>query len=125
MVRAVEHMAAERLNIEIPDYTPTLEKTNAWLAAIIKRLKAIEDAPALDMTPEDMGARIDAAARTARETDRANVQQAQQNQAGAVEALPQIIGNTRTRQSQRGQRQSGGASRRERVETEGENAVGA
>src|SRR3546814_1061978 len=43
MVRAVEHMAAERLNIEIPDYTPTLEKTNAWLAAIIKRLKAIAD----------------------------------------------------------------------------------
>src|SRR3546814_273927 len=101
MVRAVEHMAAERLNIEIPDYTPTLEKTNAWLAAIIKRLKAIEDAPALDMTPEDMGARIDAAARNARETDRANVQQAQQNQAGAVQALHQIIGHARTRQSQR------------------------
>src|SRR3546814_918609 len=95
MVRAVEHMAAERLNIEIPDYTPTLEKTNAWLAAIIKRLKAIEDAPALDMTPEDMGARIDAAARNARETDRANVQQAQQNQAGAVQALHQIIGHAR------------------------------
>src|SRR3546814_5854109 len=53
------------------------------------------------MTPEDMGARIDAAARNARETDRANVQQAQQNQAGAVQALHQIIGHARTRQSQR------------------------
>src|SRR3546814_4686292 len=30
MVRAVEHMAAARLNIDITDYTPTLEKTNAW-----------------------------------------------------------------------------------------------
>src|SRR3546814_20333362 len=53
------------------------------------------------MTPEDMGARIDAAARNARETDRANVQQAQQNQAGAEQASPQIIGHARTRQSQR------------------------
>lgn len=51
MARAVEHMAAERLSIEIPDYNPTLEKTNAHLAGITKRLKAIEDAPALDMTP--------------------------------------------------------------------------
>src|SRR3546814_17036262 len=100
MVRAVEHMAAERLNIEIPDYTPTLEKTNAWLAAIIKRLKAIEDAPALDMTPEDMGARIDAAARNARETDRANVQQAPPNTASAAQALPQTIGPDQNRQNQ-------------------------
>src|SRR3546814_7400744 len=61
MVRAVEHMAAERLNIEIPDYNPTLEKTNAYLAGITMRLKAIKDAPALDMTPEDMGERIAAA----------------------------------------------------------------
>src|SRR3546814_12738507 len=78
MVRAVEHMAAERLNIEIPDYNPTLEKTNAYLAGITMRLKAIEDAPALDMTPEDMGERIAAAAQTAREGDGAGVQQVQQ-----------------------------------------------
>ncbi|MGQ2936884.1 MAG: DUF6118 family protein, partial [Sphingopyxis sp.] len=78
--RAVEHMAAERLSIEIPDYSPTLEKTNAYLAAVHKRLKAIEDAPALDMTPENMGARIAAAAQKAREADRASVQQVQQSQ---------------------------------------------
>lgn len=97
MARAVEHMAAERLNIEIPDYTPTLEKTNAYLAAVDKRLKAIEDAPALDMTPEDMGARIAAAAHKAREADRASVEQVQQSQADAVRALHRIIGNARTR----------------------------
>jgi hypothetical protein len=101
MTRAVEHMAAERLNIEIPDYTPTLEKTNAYLAAVHKRLKAIEDAPALDMTPEDMGARIAAAAHKARETDRASVQQVQQSQAEAVQTLHRIIGNARTREQQR------------------------
>lgn len=101
MVRAVEHMAAERLSIEIPDYTPTLEKTNAYLAAVHKRLKTIEDAPALDMTPEDMGKRIAAAAQKAREADRASVQQVQQSQADTVQALHRIIGNARTREQQR------------------------
>lgn len=101
MARGVEHMAAERLSIEIPDYNPTLEKTNAHLAAIAKRLKEIEDAPALDMTPEDMGARIAAAARQARERDRAHVERVQQNQIDAVKALRQIIGHARTRQGQR------------------------
>src|SRR3546814_13221167 len=101
MGEGVERMAAKRLKSVFPDYTPTLGKTNTWSGTIIKRLKGIEDAPALDMTPEDRGARIDAAARNARETDRANVQQAQQNQAGAVQALHQIIGHARTRQRQR------------------------
>lgn len=101
MVRAVEHMAAERLNIEIPDYNPTLEKTNARLAEIARRLQAIEDAPALDMTPEDMGARIAAAAQKAREGDRASIQQVQQSQADAVQALHRIIGNARTQEGQR------------------------
>jgi hypothetical protein len=101
MARAVEHMAAERLNIEIPDYIPTLEKANGYLAAIHKRLSAIEDAPALDMTPEDMGARIAGAARRAREADEANLQQVQQSQTSTVEALRQIIGHARTRESQR------------------------
>lgn len=101
MVRAVEHMAAERLSIEIPDYNPTLEKTNAYLAAIHKRMKAIEDAPALGMTPEDMGARIAVAAQKARETDRASVQQVQQSHTDAVQALHRIIGNARTQTRQR------------------------
>lgn len=100
MVRAVEHMAAERLSIEIPDYNPTLEKTNAYLAAIHKRLKAIEDAPALDMTPENIGARIATAAHKAREADRASVEQVQQSQTDAVQALHRIIGNARTREQQ-------------------------
>src|SRR3546814_17435690 len=69
----------------------------------LMRLKAIEDAPALDMTPEDMGARIAAAAQKAREGDRAGVQQVQQSQVGAVQALHRIIGTAHTREQQREQ----------------------
>src|SRR3546814_4829061 len=68
---------------------------------ISMRLKAIEDAPALDMTPEDMGERIAAAAQKAREGDRAGVQQVQQSQVDAVQALHRIIGNAHTREQQR------------------------
>lgn len=102
MTRAVEQMSAERATIEIPDYDPTLRKTNAHLADIDTRLEAIEGAPALHLTPEDMGARIAAAGQKARDVDRATIQQARQDQASAVQALHQIIGNART---QRGQRQ--------------------
>src|SRR3546814_6402063 len=53
------------------------------------------------MTPEDMGERIAAAAQKAREGDRAGVQQVQQSQVDAVQALHRIIGNAHTREQQR------------------------
>ncbi|WP_317152706.1 DUF6118 family protein [Sphingopyxis indica] len=101
MARAVEHMAAERFEVEIPDYNPTLEKTNAWLANILQRLETIEAAPALDVTPETMGARIAAAAHKAREDDEASIRRVREDQRDSVQALRQIIGHARTQQSQR------------------------
>src|SRR3546814_6524464 len=53
------------------------------------------------MTPENMGARISAAARKAREDDRAEVGRVQQSQIDAIQALRQIIGHARTRDMQR------------------------
>lgn len=101
MVRAIEHMAAERLEVDIPDYNPTLEKTNAWLANILQRLETIEGAPALDVTPENMGARINMAAQKAREDDEASIRRVRQDQRDTVQALRQIVGHARTRQGQR------------------------
>lgn len=101
MARAVEHMAAERLNIEIPDYNPTLEKTNAYLAAIHKRMKAIEDAPALDMTPEDMGARIAASAEAAREADRIAIKEMRELNRQNNTAMNKAVGTLRAKEDQR------------------------
>jgi len=64
--RAVEHVAAEKADIEVPDYSNTLAK-------IAKSLIAIESAPALQMTPEDFAARIEAAAALARREDQAAI----------------------------------------------------
>ena len=101
MARAVEHMAAERFEVDIPDYNPTLEKTNAYLAAVHERLQAIEDAPALAMTPETMERRIAAAAHKARADDEASIRRVRQDQRDTVQALHQIVGHARARQDQR------------------------
>jgi hypothetical protein len=50
MARALEHIAAEKPAIEIPDYGNTLAK-------MAKSLVAIEGKPAMQMTPEDMALR--------------------------------------------------------------------
>ena len=66
MRRAVEHLAAERADIVIPDYGATLSGMSTNLAAVDQSLKAIGQMPALQFTPEDMGKRIEQTARSAR-----------------------------------------------------------
>lgn len=75
MRRAVEHLAAERADIVIPDYGATLSGMTTNLAAVDQSLKAIGQMPALQITPEDMGKRIEQTARSARSDYEATIQQ--------------------------------------------------
>lgn len=59
MRRAVQQLAAERADIVIPDYNPTLVKMAANLSSLDSSLKAVEQSPALLVTPEYMGERIE------------------------------------------------------------------
>ena len=63
--RAVEHLATEKAEIEIPDYSNTL-------AQIAKSQIAIERKPAMQMTPEDVEARMTAAAVQVRNDERSS-----------------------------------------------------
>ena len=63
---AVEGLTAARENIEIPDYEPTLERTEKILAALAQRLDPIAKSPLLSMTPDSMASQIATAATTAR-----------------------------------------------------------
>lgn len=95
MRRAVEHVATEKDEIDVPDYGSTL-------AEIAERLLAIEDAPALQMTPEDMVARINVAASRARHDDWAALNKAKQQHDEAVYALRHLVGTVTTvREQQR------------------------
>lgn len=58
LTRAVEHVAIEKRDIEIPDYSPTLAKMNGVLANVTARMKGAEEAPALQITPENLAERL-------------------------------------------------------------------
>lgn len=87
--RAIEHLATEKAEIEIPDYSNTLAK-------IAKSLIAIESAPALQMTPEDFGARIEAAAVMARREDQAMLTEAKRELTENARTLGTTIGTAAT-----------------------------
>ncbi|MEP7007205.1 MAG: DUF6118 family protein [Sphingomonas bacterium] len=70
MSRAVEHLAAERASIDIPDYSATLGEIAQRLAATAQGMKTLAARPAMQITPNEMAGRIDAAAVKARQTDR-------------------------------------------------------
>jgi C4-dicarboxylate-specific signal transduction histidine kinase len=66
MRRAVQHLAAERADIVIPDYGTTLTDMAKRMGAISESLKGMAGHPAMQMTPDSIGNRIAAAAEAAR-----------------------------------------------------------
>ncbi len=86
---AIEHVAAEKADIEIPDYSSTLVK-------IAKALIAIESAPALQMTPEDLATRVEAAAVMARREDQAAIIELKRELADTRRDLRAAIGAAAT-----------------------------
>ncbi|WCP16243.1 hypothetical protein sphantq_04739 (plasmid) [Sphingobium sp. AntQ-1] len=66
---AVEGLAAARESIDIPDYEPTLERTEKILTALAQRIDPIAKSPLLSMTPDSMASQIATAAIGARRED--------------------------------------------------------
>lgn len=95
MRRAVEHLATEKAEIDIPDYSHTLGE-------MAKRLVSIEGKPAMTITPDDMAARIATAATTSRREDRAALTEAKKQHDEAAHALRSLVGTATTiREQQR------------------------
>ncbi|WP_454887400.1 DUF6118 family protein [Sphingomonas oryzagri] len=101
MTRALEHIAIEKQGIEIPDYNPTLTRMSGHLADVGKRMKAVESAPALQMTPESMAERIGKAAETARKADDTAFRQWDKLLDAKVRQVEAIIGTADTRDRQK------------------------
>ncbi|MBA4750892.1 MAG: hypothetical protein H2055_01510 [Sphingopyxis sp.] len=85
MRRAVEHLATEKSEIDIPDYSKTLGE-------MANRLVSIERQPAMQMTPEDFEARMTAAAERARRDDEVLIVAAKRDRGEAIRDLRAIIG---------------------------------
>ena len=99
--RAVEHLAAERSNIDIPDYSATLGQMNARLATIAQTLAGIVGKPAMQLTPEDLGKRMDAVAEKSRRTDAATLKEAREVHLEAAKAMRALIPIAHEGQQQR------------------------
>jgi hypothetical protein len=48
------------MQLEIPDYEPTLERTEKILAALVQQIDGLRWKPAMTLTPETMGQRLNA-----------------------------------------------------------------
>lgn len=101
MARAVEHLAAERANIDIPDYSATLGQMNSRMAAVAQSLAAIAEKPAMQLTPERLAARMDAAAKQSRATDSAALLEAREGHQEAARTIRSLVGVVRSVHEQR------------------------
>ena len=101
LTRTIDHLALERQSIEIPDYSPTLARMAGHLASIAAQTKAMQDAPAMRLTPESVAARITEAANGAREADRATISKSLDLHRRAHADLGEAIGKLRTGAQQR------------------------
>ncbi|CAN5360474.1 hypothetical protein BH10PSE14_BH10PSE14_28890 [soil metagenome] len=101
MSRAVEHLAAERANIDVPDYSATLGQMNTRLAAIAQELGGIAEKPAMLLTPEGLATRMDAAAAQFRRADSATLREAREVHQEAARIIRDLVGEVRNQRDQR------------------------
>ena len=111
MRRAVQHLAAERADIVIPDYGPTLIDIAKRMGAISESMKGMAGHPAMQMTPDSIGNRIAAAAEAARRSDQDRISQARNDLNHAAQEMRSVTAHARTAAEQRRQlyRVAGGA----------------
>ena len=99
--RAVEGLTAARESIDLPDYEPTLARTETVLGLLAKQIDAMRRSPAMTITPETMGSRLNA---SVTETVNAVRGQAQASKAaldGAVSDLRSLVASARRADAQK------------------------
>lgn len=103
MRRAVQHLAAERADIVIPDYGATLTDMAKRMGEISESLKGMAGHPAMQMTPDSIGNRIAAAAEAARRSDQDRISQARNDLSHAAQEMRSVTAHARTVAEQRQQ----------------------
>lgn len=101
MRRAVEHLAAEKADITIPDYTVTLGTISQRLGSAHQKLEVIAAKPAMQLTPESLAQRTDQAARQARQTDHEELRGARDQYDQAARELRGLVATVQTTHEQR------------------------
>lgn len=92
---AIEGLTAARDSIEIPDYEPTLERTEKILVALVHQIDGLSKKPAMTLTPETMGQRLNASVADATRELQHQVQSAKSAMAGAAHDLQAMVVSAR------------------------------
>ena len=98
---AIGALTTARENVEIPDYEPTLARTEKVMATLVQQVEGMRKSPAFTLTPEQMSREIVSSALHARREDQRLITEAR---AGLDQAL-RDIGN-RVASARRGDEQN-------------------
>lgn len=99
--RAVEGLTAAREAIDIPDYEPTLARTEKVLGLLVQQSNAIRTSPAMALTPETMGSRLNASVVQAVNAVRGEAQASKLALDGAVGDLRGLVTSARRADEQK------------------------
>jgi len=103
MRRAVQHLAAERADIVIPDYTATLSQMAGQLEQASKSLTDIGGKPAITLTPEDIAHQIRCASHDMQRDASDLFRQGRKDFDSATGQLNTIVGRVRAEADQKRQ----------------------
>jgi len=88
---AVQELTIARESLDIPDYQPTLARTEKILAALVRQVDGIAKSPAVTLTPESMGQRIHVAVADSVNTLKSHAQASKAAMDGAVNELRLVV----------------------------------
>lgn len=97
----IEELTAAREPIEIPDYEPTLERTEKILGALVHRIDGLSKKPAMSLTPETMGARLNVSVMEALSTVHSHTRASTSALDGAVSELRTLVQSARHANAQK------------------------
>lgn len=93
--RAVERLAAEKAELEIPDYSETLGHTDRAVTVLAQRVDLLAKSAALSLTPETIGQQITKAASTVRTEDQRTIVAARAGLEQATSRLDGFVASAR------------------------------
>lgn len=100
---AVEGLTMTRESIDIPDYEPTLARTEKVLGILVQQIDGVRKSPAMTLTPETMGGRLNAAVTEATRELRGQVQASDMALRNATRDLQEIVVSARRSDAQKRQ----------------------
>lgn len=98
---AVEALTMARESIDIPDYEPTLVRNEKVLGILVQQIDGVRKSPAMTLTPETMGGRLNASVAEATRELRGQVQASDMALRNAAQDLQRIVASARRGEEQK------------------------